>query len=230
MKRFLIFLAIFTLFVVPQFAHAQLEQVLAYVVTDEATMIDALDTWFASKDSDYGQTAFLVSTIANGSDPTTHYLVLVYPGYADYQAAMDGVVKSGLFARLESRISKIATLNGESLYTKVFDNGKSEKQGDFVYTVNVNVTGSALEYADACRGLMNSEIGKKDPGIFKLSAGLSGTETSHLAVITAPSFAVLNEYLDSYTRNKDWANFLSKVEKISSPAGSGFNRVVKVWK
>lgn len=85
-------------------------------------------------------------------------------------------------------------------------------------------------YAAACRELMNSAIGKKAPGIIKLNAGLSGTESSHLSVLTAPSFAALMEYLDSYTENKDWANFLSKVEKISSSSGSGFIRVVKVWK
>ena len=230
MRRLLIAMSLLTLLVVPQFAFAQLEQVLSYVVTDEATMVESLDTWFASKDSDFGQTAFLVSTIANGSDPTTHYLVIIYPDYASYQAAMDGVVKSGEFSKLENRISRIATLNSESLYKPILSNGKSEKAGEFIYTMNVNVTGSGLEYAAACRELMNSEIGKKAPGTFKLNTGLSGTESSHLAILSAPSFAALNEYLDSYTGNKDWANFLSKVGKISTLTGSGFLRVLKVWK
>ena len=230
MKRLLILLTIFALLIVPLFAFAQVEQVLSYVVTDEATMVDSLDTWFASKDSDFGQYAFLVSTIANGSDPTTHYLVLIYPDYTSYQAALDGVIKSGEFSKLESRISKIATLNSESLYTQVLSNGKPEKAGDFIYTMNVNVTGSGLEYAAACKELMNSEIGKKAPGIFKVNAGLSGTDSSHLGILSAPSFAALNEYRDSYTGNKDWANFLSKAEKISTLTGSGFLRVVKVWK
>ena len=210
MKRLLISLIIFGLLFVSQFAFAQVEQVFSFVVTDETTMVESLDAWFASKDSDFGQTSFLVSTIANGNDPTTHYLVIIYPDHASYQAAMDGAVKSGDFSRLESRTSRIATLNSESLYTKVFDNGKPEKTGEFLYLMNVNVTGSGLEYAAACRELMNSEIGKKAPGIFKLNAGLSGTESSHLAILSAPSFAALNEYIDSYTGNKDWANFLSK--------------------
>jgi hypothetical protein len=64
----------------------------------------------------------------------------------------------------------------------------------------------------------------------KLMSGRAGTESSHLAVLSAPSFAALMEYLDSYTGNKDWANFLSKVAKISAPTGSGFLKVVKIWK
>lgn len=230
MKRLLISLTIIGLLIVPQFAFGQVEQVLAFVVTDEATMVESLDAWFSSKDSDFGQTSFLLSTIANGSDPTTHYLVLIYPGYANYQAAMDGVVESGDFSRLESRISRIATLSSESLYTTVFDNGKSEKQGEFIYTVNINVNGPGLEYAKAVKELMNSDIGKKAPGIFKLDTGLSGTESSHLAILSAPSFAALNEYLDSYTGNKDWTNFQTKVDKISTPVGSGFLRIVRRWK
>lgn len=64
----------------------------------------------------------------------------------------------------------------------------------------------------------------------KLMSGRAGTESSHLGVLSAPSFAALNEYLDSYTGNKDWDNFLSKAVKISTPTGTGFLRVVKIWK
>lgn len=229
MKRLFIAMSLLTSLVVAQLAFAQVEQVLSYVVTDEAAMVESLDAWFASKDSDFGQTTFLVSTIANGNDPTTHYLVLIYPDYASFQAALDGVGKSEDFSKLESRISRIATLNAETLYKQVLSNSISEKAGDFLYTMTVDVT-AGLKYAAACRELMNSEIGKKAPGIFKLSAGLSGTEYSHLAIISAPSFAGLNKYLDSYAGNEDWLKFLSKVGEISTPGGSGFLRVVKVWK
>ncbi len=211
-------------------ASAQVEQVISYVVTDEATMVDALDTWFASKESRYGQTATLVSTVSNGSDPTTHYLVVNYPNFASYQSANEGVVRSGEFAKMERRISKIMTSSGDSLYSQVLNNGKSEKAGDYVYTVSVNVTGSEIDYAAATKELMNSDIGKKCPGVMKLMSGRSGMESSHLAVLSSPSFAALNEYLDSYTGNKDWDNFLSKVAKISTPTGTGFLRVVKIWK
>jgi hypothetical protein len=231
MKRpTLTFFLLLTFFLFCISASAQVEQVIAYVVTDEATMIDALDTWFASKESRYNQTATLVSTVANGSDPTTHYLVVNYPSFASYQAANEGVVQSGEFAKLERRISKIMTSSGDSLYSQVLSNGKSEKAGDYIYTISVNVTGSAIEYAAAMKELMNSEIGKKCPGMMKLMSGRAGTESSHLGVLSAPSFAALNEYLDSYTGNKDWDNFLSKAAKISTPTGTGFLRVVKIWK
>jgi hypothetical protein len=211
-------------------ATAQVEQVISFVVTDDATFVESLNSWFASKDSDYGQKSILVSVVANGSDPATHYLVLNYPKYANYQASMDGIVKSDNFARLERYASKIATSNGESVYVLVVDNGKAENDGDFQYVISVNVTGSDSEFIAAYKELMNSAIGKKAPGIFKLVENRAGGDSDYLSILSAPSFASLNEYLDSYSGNKDWENFLSKVGSFSTATGSSFLRVVKVWK
>ena len=174
-------------------ASAQVEQVISYIITDDETFVESLNAWFASKDSDYGQTSILVSVVANGSDPSTHYLVLNYPKYANYQAAMDGVVKSDHFAKLERYASKIATTNGESVYVLVVDNGKSEKEGDFQYVISVNVTGSDSEFIAAYKELMNSAIGKKAPGIFKLVENRAGGDSDYLSILSAPSFASLNE-------------------------------------
>jgi hypothetical protein len=188
MKRpTLTFFLLLTFFLFCISASAQVEQVIAYVVTDEATMIDALDTWFASKESRYNQTATLVSTVANGSDPPTHYRGVNYPSFASYQAAYEGVVQSGEFAKLERRISKIMTSSGDSLYSQVLSNGKSEKAGDYIYTISVNVTGSAIEYAAAMKELMNSEIGKKCR-MMKLMSAAPATESSHLGSPFGPIF------------------------------------------
>jgi hypothetical protein len=211
-------------------ASAQVEQVISFVVTDDATFVESLDAWFATKDSNYGQTATLMSVVANGSDPSTHYLVLNYPSFAGYQAAIDGVVKSSNFAKLERYVSKIATTNGESVYVQSVDNGKPEKNGDFMEVIGVNLTGSDSEYVAAIKELMNSAIGKKAPGRYKLVENRAGGDSDYLAILSAPSFAALNEYMDSHSGNKDWENFLSKVSKISTATGSSFLRVVKVWK
>jgi hypothetical protein len=211
-------------------ASAQVEQVVSFVVTDDEILVESLDAWFATKDSNYGQTATLVSVVANGSDPSTHYLVLNYPNFAGYQAAIDGVEKSINFAKLERYVSKIATTNGESIYTQNLDNGKSEKNGDFMYVASVNLTGSDSEYVAAVKELMSSVIGKKAPGRYKMVENRAGGDSDYLVIFSAPSFAALNDYLDSHSGNKDWEIFLSKVSKISTHTGSSFLRVVKVWK
>jgi len=211
-------------------ATAQVEQIISYVVTDEATLVESLDDWFASDDSDYGQTATLATAIADGSNPATHYLVLNYPDYASCQAAIDGIANSDDFAKLDRHISGIATGNGDGIYLHRIDNGKSEKAGDFLYTLSIDVTGAESVYIAAHKELINSGIGEKAPGMLKLVANRAGGDTSHLVIVSAPSFAALNEYLDIHSGNKDWEEFLSKVGEISTPTGPSFLRVVKIWK
>lgn len=220
-------LSVFLLFSVC--APAQVEQVISYVVTDETTMVEALDTWYATRDSRFGQTATLMATVANGTEPTTHYLVINYPDYASYQAAQEGVVKSAEFSRLQRRASMVATERGDALYARLLSNGRTEKAGDYSYTVSVDVTGPQREYVAASGELMRSGIGKRCPGAMKFLAGRAGTDSSHLTVISAPSLTALIAYLDAYENDADWANFLTKVQKFSAPSGTGFLRVVKVW-
>ena len=212
-------------------ASAQVEQVISYTVTDEDLLVESLDAWFASDDSDYGQTSALVTVVANGSDPSTHHLVINYPDFAAYQAAIEGVGKSDEFAKLERRISGIMTSTGESVYVHATDNGEPWKAGYYQYIVPVDVSGKGSVYIAAFNGLMNSEIGKKAPGEFKLVENRAGGDSDYLVILSAPSLAALNKYLDSYTDdNKDWQDFLSKVEGISAAMGTNFLRIVKVWK
>lgn len=221
-------LSVFLLFCVC--APAQVEQVISYVVTDETTMIEALDTWYATRDSRFGQTATLMATVANGTEPTTHYLVINYPDYASYQSAQEGVVKSAEFSRLQRRASMVAAERGDALYAQLLSNGRTEKAGDYSYTVSVNVAGPARAFVAASGELMRSGIGKRCPGAMKFLAGRAGTDSSHLTVISAPSLTALIAYLDAYENDADWASFLTKVEKFTTPKGTGFLRVVKVWK
>ena len=122
-KALALFFGLF-LFLFCAHATAQVEQVISFVTTDEETLVESLDAWFSCDDSDYGQTSALVSVVTNGSDPSTHYLVLNYPDYASFQAANEGVGKSDEFAKLDRRVSGIATSNGESMFLQVTDNGK----------------------------------------------------------------------------------------------------------
>ena len=211
-------------------ATAQVEHVYSITATDEKTVIEAFDAWFSTEDSDYGQTAALISVVANGSEPSTHYLVLNYPDYASCQAAIEGVEKSGEFAKMQLRTSEISTSDGESVYLHVTNNGKSGKAGDYLYVVGVDVSGKDSVYIAAFNELMNSAIGKKAPGEFKLVATRAGGDSDYLVILSAPSFEALNKYLDSYTDDdEDWQNFLSKAEGISVATSSSFLRTIKIW-
>ena len=61
---------------------------------------------------------------------------------------------------------------------------------------------------------MNTALAKKAPGLIRLLASRAGSESSHLVIFSAPSFAALNEFLDAHSGAKEMEDFLSKVEGI----------------
>lgn len=211
-------------------ASAQVEHVISFFATDEATLIESLDEWFAHKDSKFGQTAWLASNVASGSNENTHYLVLNYPDYKSLQAALDGISKSAAFAKMERHLSGAVTGNGSSVYLKLIDNGKSEKAGDFLYASGFELTGSEQVFLAAQKEMIESALGKKAPGMLKIVSARAGGDSSHLAVLSAPSFAALNEFLDMHSGNSDWEKFQSKVGEMTEFTGASFLRVLKVWK
>ena len=53
-------------------ATAQVEYVFSSTVTDEATLIEAYDEWFASDDAMHGQTVTLFAAVINGESAATN--------------------------------------------------------------------------------------------------------------------------------------------------------------
>ena len=211
-------------------ANAQVEYVSGMIVTDEATLIQAADAWLSSRDAKEGQTTTLLSNMFNGASNETHTYVLNFPDYAALQRHMDKTETSPAFAKyvaIENLVSKGVS---ESLYLHATDNGKEWKAGDYLFVVGINVNGPGPDYVAAMKELINSSLGKKAPGMMRLVAGRAGNDSSHALIISAPSFASLNEYLDSIPGNSDFEAFLSKVGDISTVTGTSMYRVVKVWK
>jgi|GEM_PF-1501133 len=226
----LLFGLFFTLFCIG--ASAQVEQVYSSVVTDEAAVVEEFDAWFSSEEAINPRTASLLSVQVNGTDATTHNLVLDYADYASWQTSMDAATKSKDFAKLERRIPRFYTGSGEALYVRIADNGKSFKEGDYIFVIAVKVKdGKDEAYIKAFNNYMNSALAKKSPGFVRLLAARAGAEDfSHLAVFSAPTFAALNEFLDSHSGTQEMIDFMAKVGDISTGIGSSIHKVIKVWK
>lgn len=212
-------------------ATAQVEQVYSDIVTDEAAFLDEVDAWFSSPEAKNPRIATLLSNVVNGSDASTHTLVLDYPDYAAWQTSMDAANASKDFAKFLRRSSAVATGSSEALNLHVADNGKSWKEGDYIYAIGVDVKdGAGGAYAKAFNEYMNTALAKKAPGLIRLLASRAGSESSHLVIFSAPSFASLNEFLDAHSDAKEMQDFLSKVEGISTGTGAGVYKVMRVWK
>ena len=135
------------------------------------------------------------------------------------------------FARYLTIENAVSSDASESLYLHATDNGKSWKEGDYLYVININVTaGQGPAYIAAVKDLINSNMGKKAPGLLRLVASRAGGDTSHAILISAPSFVSLNKYLDSFAGEPATDAFISKVKDISTVAGTSIYRVVKMWK
>lgn len=212
-------------------ATAQVEQVYASIVNDEAAFVEELDAWFTSPDAKNPRTASLLRVVVNGDSEITHNLVLDYADYDSWDASMDAAYKSSNFAKAQRRISGFTTGNIESLYLRVTDNGKSWKEGDYIFTISVEVsTGADEAYVKAISEYMNTNLAKKAPGLIRLLASRAGVDNTHLLIFTAPTFAAVNKFLDAHSGSKEMEDFMSKVGKISNPTDRSIHRVIKVWK
>jgi hypothetical protein len=212
-------------------ATAQVEQVYSNIVTDETAFVEELDAWFKSPDVKNPQTISLLRTVVNGESAITHNLVLDYADYDKWDASMDAAYKSNDFAKMQRRLSGVATGNIEALYLLVTDNGRSAEEGDYIFVVAVEVaTGGDEAYVAAINEYMNTDLAKKAPGFIRLLACRAGADYTHLVIFSAPTFAAVNKFLDAHSGSKEMEDFVSKVEGISNATGTSIHKVIKVWK
>lgn len=211
-------------------ATAQVEYVFSSTVTDEGVLIEAYDAWFSTDDARHGQTAILLSSVINGESAATHTVVLDFPDYASLETALNKTVDSGDFAKMELRVSGVSTGLGEGLYLRVLDNGKSYSEGDYLFAIGVQVSGGeAQAYATAFKEFIDSNIGRKAPGMLRLMANRAGSNNSHVVLVSAPTFAALNKYMDESDESEAFANFISKVRDIATGIDPSIYSVVKIW-
>ena len=214
-------------------AGAQVEQIYEDIVTDEAVYLEELNAWMTSADAKNPRprSTCVLRLIVNGTDPTTHIIVLELGDYANWEAVMEATDKSKDFASMLRRTAPIAKGNSEALYLRVADNGKNWKEGDYSLAIGVNVDAGADEvYVKAAKEYLNTDLAKKAPGFIHVLEARAGSDPGYVWAFSAPTFVALNKFLDEHSGNKAMEDFLAKVGKISKPTGSSISKVIKVWK
>ena len=214
-------------------AGAQVEQVYGDIVTDEAVYLEELNAWMTSADAKNSlpRTACVLRSMVNGSDPTTHGIVLDYADYANWEASMNAADKSKDFASMLRRTAPVAKGNSETLYLRVADNGKTWREGDYIFVIGVNVDDGADEaYVKATKEYLNTDLAKKAPGFIRLLEARAGSDSDYAIAFSAPTFVAVNKFLDEHSGTKAMEDFIAKVGKISKPTGSSIYKVIKVWK
>jgi hypothetical protein len=212
-------------------ATAQVENVLTVTIDNPADQIEVLNAWFDSDDSEAGQQVTLLATVTNGANPATHTIVANFPDYDSLEKLNGRRAGSAAWKQQVRASNGNLTVHSEALMLHVTDNGKSWNEGDFLAVIPVNVSGrgSRATYAAAFKDMIASDMGKEAPGMVRLVMSRAGNETSHVALITAPGFAALNEYMDSFPEKEGYRTFAGKVDGISDTVGGEILRVVKIW-
>jgi hypothetical protein len=212
-------------------AAAQVEYVFSSNVTDDEIFIEALDGWFTSPDSKGSREAILLETFVNGDGTSTHTVVIDFPDYANQQSVMQRIPSSKDFDKYQRRVNTVATGGWEGMYLRGINNGKSYKEGDYIWVASIQVSrGENKVYTKAYEEMLGSKIGKQAPGLMRLMSVRAGSSNSHVAIFSAPTFVTLNEYLDSLSNSEEYEIFISKVKAISVLTDSSIYRVVKIWK
>ena len=208
-----------------------MENVISLVVDDQAAQVEIMDAWLATDDSDAGQTVTLLANLFDGDAPATHTIVADFPDYESWEELDGRRAGSAAWAQQTRASAGISSIVGSSLMLRVTDNGESWSAGDFLAVVPVTVSGRSgvATYVAAFQEMIDSDMGEEAPGLIRLVASRAGGETSHIALITAPTFVALNEYMDSFGEREGYQTFVSGVDGLSRVVGGQVLRIVKVW-
>ena len=210
-------------------AAAQVEQTYGDVVADEAAYVEELNAYFMSAEAKNPRMSSVLRNVANGTDPTTHIIILEYADYAGWEVSMDAAYKSKDFAKMQRRAAAVAKGNSETLYLRVADNGKSWKESDYIFAMGVDVSEDEA-FVKAVKEYMNSGLGKKAPGALRLLDARAGSDSGYVMAFSAPTFVAGNKFLDEHAGSKDMEDLIAKIGKISKPTGSSIYKVIKIWK
>ncbi|UCG72411.1 MAG: hypothetical protein JSV45_14380 [Chromatiales bacterium] len=192
-------------------------------------VVAAIDRFF-STDAAKGYKVFLVRSVFDGADPASHFLVSEYDSYAAYEDMVGKRYSSDAWGNAMGAVLAAGTpiRNGFGIIRADYGEGWPERD-NFVMVYSINVTDSAA-YAKAFDKLANSETGKKAPGITRLMENRSaGQAPTHYVVMSAPSFASLNEHLDMMFASDDYKKFSDDVEDIRTIVGTATYSKVKAW-
>lgn len=205
------------------------ETFTGFTAQNPGAVVAGIDEFFASDDSQ-GYEVILVETMFAGDSPVTHFIVAEYDDYAAYEALTNKRADSLAWHRVVQSVLAAATPVAEGMGIMVADYGEGWPEQDYVVVIDLSVT-DAQRYLKAFEKLLKTDASQKAPGITRLMAlrGAGATEASHYVVMSGPTFAALNDYLDMLFSSDDYADFVDDVADIRSIVGTSIYKKVKAW-
>lgn len=208
--------------------HAAADPVERYVALDVHNpdgFVLAMDRLQASDEMRGGRASLWGATF-DGSSPTSHVLAIEYDDYADLQATDERVRPSTAWDDFLDASRGTNDVVALSLGVQRIARGSSWYNHGAAMVFNMTVRDPAT-YANAFTELVDS---MDNPGSIRLIEMRAGGEgTTHLAIITAPDFVALNEYVDELFASRAYRDFVEEVMDIRRINTTSIYRRVKTW-
>lgn len=208
---------------------AQVATYAAFAVESEAGLVAAIDKWFQSEDA-RGHSVSLFRAEFDGSTPSSHVLVATFDDYRAYETVTGRRSGSTAWRDLISAVEPILSFLGSGMLISLQQAGEGYDDHDYHVVFSLQVRDVA-KYRKAFDKLGESETIKKSPGAVRLweTRAAGGESVTHVAVMTAPGFVEMHEYLDTFLASDDYAKFKDEVGEIRKLIGVSTYRRVGHW-
>ncbi len=202
------------------------ERYVSFNVSNPAAFVGAFNR-FRTSGVMKGSTASLWAANFDGRNPATHVIVVGYDDYAALQETDDSVRPSREWADYLAAIQGTNELTALSLGVQRLADGRGWHDHDagMVFAMTVS---DARAYAAAFSELIDASDNPGSVRLMEMRAG--GEGATHLAVITAPDFTTLNEYIDELFASDAYAEFAAKVGGIRRINTTSIYRRLQTWK
>jgi hypothetical protein len=207
-------------------AQAQpVERVVGIDVSNSRAHVAALDRLFGS-DAARGQKATLWVNEFGGSAPNNRTLVIEHEDYADFVARGDSIGGSRDWLDFQHAIDGTSNVTSSRLAVQRMIDGSGWENHGALVAFSMTVS-DPTAYAEAFSELIRSS---DNPGSVRLMEMRFGGEgTTHTALISAPGFVEMNEYLDELLSSDAYRRFSSKVSDIRKINTVSYLRRIKSW-
>ena len=198
---------------------------------DEAKVVAAYDKYYASSAGQkFKGRVTLQRHIADGTDPSSHSLVVLFHSQAEQEAFANAVQNDPARKELLEAVVPIAHLVLSGRARALREWGDLSDKDKVWTTIDLNITDMAAFNA-ALDAWLASPTGKKFPGqghLFAVTAGGVPAPT-HAIALGYESFAEQEAYSDALPNDPDFKTFQAALAKCSTRLGAFLAQDVKSW-
>ena len=216
--------ALSCLTITSSFALADIEMVKSITANDPAAVIATIGKNLETGESE-SKSVTLLRHMHDGTDPSTHTIVGVFPDLEALERTMDVRATSKSWAANQRTMSRAMTTNSNALALQRQTWGAdSWNEGDYLAAVLLNVPDEAA-WIKATDNLNRTSM-IKNPGMVRI-VRLRGEAASHAVLLASPSYAGLINYMETMEASPEFAAANTGLK--NSVVSTVFYQVAKVW-